>query len=396
MIAAVPLLLAGTLGAGGSLDLGIRGEGVFRWVDPAPSADAARSTDATVTPRLGLRLFNGPASALLVYRPRLTVRDIGPNRQLERYHEGELRLRLEPSSVFRLEAYGEGSAGRTDLVTQGRLGQPQPGQPPETIPTTAILDVRNLRVGLSARIAPGRRGELLLNAYGAVDGGADAESRASLPVENVVGGSADWGYSSTRVDRLGLLLTGEGARVPDLHGESAWASLMGTWRHRTARDVELSSGLGAVVFYSSYPDAANLPDGKIVARNVKPAAMLGLSKAGGPHGLATLLGLRLGATNDRVTGRATQSLDGDATLTWPASTWLGLHARWSGSLSGDKLGNIRRGGVDAGATFIMTPHAHLDLGGYGTWQQSDIVTAPSVTEYGATLALTLTAPTIAW
>ena len=88
MPAALPLLLASALGAGGSLDLGFRSEAGFRWVDPAPTAADARDLAPTFAPRAGLHLQDGGTTAELSYRPRLAVRDVGPDRRREAFHEG--------------------------------------------------------------------------------------------------------------------------------------------------------------------------------------------------------------------------------------------------------------------------------------------------------------------
>jgi hypothetical protein len=390
MIGAVPLLLASALGAGGSLDVGVRGEGTFRWDDPALTAGEARNLDATVAPHAGLRLYAGGASAELDYRPRLTLRDIGPDRRRETFHEGEVRLRLEPSAVFRLEAFGAGGVGQTDLVTLNRLAPP--GQGTDTIPTTSTLDLRSLRAGATLRLAPDRRSEWILSATGSAGGGADAASRAFLPTERTASGDLQVSWSATRVDRLGLHLTAEGSRLPDLDGESAWSTALGTWRHRASRQVELSAGAGATGFYTSYPGTP----GRVVSRAVRPAAELGLGATGGEHAAALSLGARLGASIDRVTGEASQSAEGTALLGWPATTWLALRLNGSGSVSWPRAGVIRRAGLEAGAAITVAPHLRLDLGGYGTWQRSANPIAPTLTEYGALLGVSISAPTLEW
>jgi hypothetical protein len=397
MTAALPLLLASVLGAGGRLDLGLGSEAGLRWSEPPMMNGDRRTLGLTLTPRVGLHLIGAPLSAELTYRPRFSIQDLGPHRSFENYHEGELRLRLEPNDVWRLEPYAVGGFGRTDLVTLSRLQPTQAGPPgqTQTIATTSILDLRSVRAGAALHLRLDARSELLLSAEGGVSGGRTARSKASLPTEHTATGTIQYDWSATRLDRVGLRVTATHSRIPAMVGESAVGNALATWQRRLARDVDVSLGAGAVGFYSSYPLVLGQP-ARVVSRNVRPSAELTLSRTGGAEELSATLSGRLGATSDRLTGRASQDANGSLLLSYPASAWLRLHARGDGSMSWPAGGQVRRGGLDTGGDLRLGPSASVTLSGYGTWQRSTTPAAPTLTEYGVLLGLTLRAQTLAW
>lgn len=391
MTSGFALLLVGVMGAGGRLELGAGSEAAVRWHVPPTANGDHRTIDLTLTPRGTLSLLGAPLSADVTYRPRFSVRSLGPHRTFENYHEGELRLRYQPRDVWRLEPYAVGAAGRTDLVTLNRITT-DPTRT-QTITTTSSIDLRSLRTGASLRVTPDTRTELVLSAEGAVSGGT-GRSEALLPIERTATGTIQYGWNATRLDRVGFRLTATGSRVDDLDGRSVVGTGLLTWLHRPATDVELSMGAGAVGFFSSYPRPA--PPGRVVSRNLRPAAELSLARNGGAGQVTASLSARLGATNDRFTGRAAQDAEGTALVRWPSTASLTLRARGTGSLSWPVGGQIRRGTVEAGSDFRLGPYASLSTSGYGTWQRSTNPIAPSLSEYGVVAGITLLASPISW
>src|SRR5512142_1716984 len=124
MAPAAALLLALTLGAETELVAGVRVESTVRHTDPPPFPGEERALDLSAFPRLGLRVSGGGAALGAVYSPRLSVLAVGPHPRHELMHEGDLRLQRARGPAFRLEAFGNGAVGRTDLVSESLTTQP--------------------------------------------------------------------------------------------------------------------------------------------------------------------------------------------------------------------------------------------------------------------------------
>ncbi|HTP26936.1 MAG TPA: hypothetical protein VMK12_14945, partial [Anaeromyxobacteraceae bacterium] len=115
---ALPLVLAVALGVDARIEAGIGAEAHAR-VDPGASEDA-QSLDLTAVPHLALTLKGAGTTFSAAYALRLTGSDVGPNVQYETYQEGQLRLHVEPGTVWSLEGFASAGTGRTDLLTQAR------------------------------------------------------------------------------------------------------------------------------------------------------------------------------------------------------------------------------------------------------------------------------------
>src|SRR5512142_1846668 len=209
MAPAAALLLALTLGAEMQLDAGARVEASARHSDPPTTPGERNAIDLTALPRLGLSVSGSGATAAVAYTPRFSLLAVGPHERGELLHAGELRLGLARGPAFRLEAFGTGAVGRTDLVTE-RLRGSGAGAPGGTGTTTFLstqqIDLERLRTGGSLMVAPDRRTELLVTGAVGQDGGTNQPSRAVYPLARAVDASAELRWRASRLDRLGLLL----------------------------------------------------------------------------------------------------------------------------------------------------------------------------------------------
>lgn len=399
------LLLALALGAEARVEAGVRLETRARHTDPARPPEAQRAVDVAAVPTASLHATSGASSLTATYAPRFAAADLGPDVGYEHLQQGELRLRIARGARFQLELFGTGSAGRTDLLTW-RQGAP-PGSDPgagggtgtgtgsgsEEIATTERIDREALRTGLSLRLAPVRRVEVLLAGAVFEDGGTDARSRALHPVERGSEASAEVRWSATRIDAFGARWTGSQSRIAALRTDSAWASALATYRHRFSRQVELSTGAGALVFESRAPSTA-FPDQRTSERSSSAAAELLLSRAGDPGEPAGTLGGELGADASRVTGLVTPSAAIRTSVRWPTARRVTFLGSGAGTLSWSDRGRTRTGQLTLGASYRLAPWASLELNGAGTWQRSTDPALLDTTIYAATVALSLQAPGI--
>jgi hypothetical protein len=393
MTPALSILLACALGAEARVETGIRAEGSARWTDPVADPADAHSIDLAAAPHLLLRLQDGMATAELAYRPRFTARDVGPDHRLEQLHDGALHLRLETDATWRVEAFVGGTVGRTDLVTLNRSATDV--SQTTAVRTTGAVDIQGFRSGLSLRLEPARRDEILLSAGYTVGGGATRRARALLPIERAATASAEYGRRVTRLDRLSLRLSGTASRLPDQHSDAAWATAIAGWRRHLTAALEGWAGAGAVGFYSSVPDAGQ-PGTLDVRRAARPAGELGLAYTGGPERLSGGLEARLGAISDRYTGVVSQGAEGAATLSWPATATFEAHARGTGAAAWTPAGQVRRNGLEVGASYSFTPRVRLDVGAYGAWQRSTDPGLPTFKEYALLVGVGVDAPPLSW
>jgi hypothetical protein len=144
--------------------------------------------------------------------------------------------------------------------------------------------------------------------------------------------------------------------------------------------------------------------GRATQRRTEPAAELGLTwiaappseaageavQPAGARGSTGEVTARLGASVDRLTGRAVPSLEGRALLRWPLAPRLSLRAEGAGTLTWPRAGRTRTGHLSAGADLRLASWATLDLGAFATRQWSEVPGVPRVDAWGGILGLTLT------
>lgn len=441
MSPALAVLLAAALGANVRIETGIRTEARVRRLEPAPTPAEKDAVDLSAYPHLNLGVTGGLGEFAASYSPRVTAADVGPDLRWEHLHEGDVRLKLAPGPIWSLEGFGSGGIGRTDLVTENRNagavtgtgvgtgtgtgtgigtgtgtgapGTTGPGSGTSTIPTVGTVDLQRWRAGLQFHLQSSRRTEFTLSGAVSEDGGNNRVSQIVLPVARGADASADWRWSATRLDQLGLRLTAAQSRIAALSTDSGWASALGTWRHRLAPDLEFWWGAGAVGLQSRIRKVPSLPE-RETKRQVKPAGELGVLKtppapeqpaeqgaAGAQPGrgrLALTGGLiaTLGATVDRLTGVATPQLEVRSDGRLPVTTSVAIVGSGLAALTWPDTGRTRRGQLQLGASFQVASRTLVDLGGYGSWQNSDDPAVPDISEYGGFLRLSLDAPPLTY
>jgi hypothetical protein len=389
MSSAAALLLAVTLGVETQLDAAVQLEAAVLRTDPPPSPRARNEIDLTALPRLGARVSGGAATLSALYSPRFSLLGVGPQVRREQLQEGELRFQLVRGPRFRLEGFGTGAAGRSDLIRESRSAPPG-GTGTTTTLSLQPIDLERWRTGLALSLAPDRRTDVFLAGAVSQDGGTNAASRAVYPVARTVDGSAELRWSATRLDRLGALLSGTQARVASRRTDSAWASALGTWRHQFSRRTEGWSGAGAVLLVSRFPIAEG-PE-RTTDSSVEPAAQLGVTRtAVEDRDVTGELGATLGASVDRFTGRAAPQADARASLRWPLTSVAAFTGRTWGTLIWADPGTTRIGQVDLAMSFRVLPRVHVELGGFGTWQRSSDPAVGRLDSYGAAFSVSLEA-----
>jgi len=405
---ALPLVLAVALGVDARIEAGIGAEAHAR-VDPGASEDT-QSLDLTAVPHLALTLKGAGTTFSAAYALRLTGSDVGPNVQYETYQEGQLRLHVEPGTVWSLEGFASAGAGRTDLLTQARNpapgdgnngagtvgaggtgnGTPITGAPraPSTIPTTQAFDQEYTRAGLGLRVAPDRRSELVLSGAASTDGGTNAEARLLYPVAREEEAFAEYRWHATRRDELRLRASAFRQRIAAIGTTSAWASALGIWSHQIAPDLELRAAAGGVALDSRFPITDSVqPGGFQETHQLAPAGELGLTRNGGRSALTSELVGTFGGTVDRLTGLAWRQAVARANLKWPVALNTVVRAGVVGALSWPQTGWTRRGDMEMGLSYAFSSWALLDLGIYASWQSSTYPPVPDLSEYGAVLTL---------
>lgn len=435
MSPALALLVAAALGADTRVDLGVATEARFRHLDPAPTPADRNALDLTATPHLILGVTGGLGSLSATYAPRLTASDVGTDLRWEHMHEGELRLRLAPDLTWSLEGFASGGIGRTDLITENRNAGAAtgggtgggPGTPTNTIATLNTVDLQRLRGGLALTLAPGRRTQAILSGAVSEDGGTTRLFRTVLPSARSAEAGAELRWNATRLDELGVRLAASATHIEsrpqtDSNGhpvvgptDSAWGSALATWRHRLDPQVEMWAGAGAVAMQSRVPMLSS--DGvhteHETQRQSAPAGELGIVRTARTQEVATDQGapqeaassrptrLRreatgrlvatLGGSVDRLTGVATPTLDVRGELRLPVSSSVAVVGQGTGTLTWPSRGRTRRGQLELGLSRQLGPRALVELGGYGSWQNSDDPGVLDLAEYGAFLRLSLNA-----
>jgi hypothetical protein len=403
------LLLALALGAGGRLETGVRLVAQARHTSPVNPTDED-SFDLVAAPRIALDLESRRLSARASYTPTFTAVDVGPDVHAATMHVGEVGVGVAPDPAVRLDLVASGAVGRTDLVAlQSTAGGGASSTPlTGTITTTRRVNLERSSVGGSLRLAPDRRGELVLSGGFLQEGGTDAYSRQTNPFIRGLESSADLRWNATRRDVLSLRAAGYTGRAASRHADSAWASAIAGWRRRLSPAVELWMGAGAVALWSRTPGSGEAR--RASDRHLEPAAELGLARssddparlggqvegqAGGQAGsqVGGQLAARLGASVDRFTGVTSPSFDLSADLRWPVSRWLAVTAHGEGEITWPSTGSTKLGTLRAGPAFRLGSWTTLELAAFGTRQRSTNRDVPPVDSYGASLAVLFRPPT---
>jgi hypothetical protein len=178
----------------------------------------------------------GPDGALHFGFSPTFVRAQGNQIFVRGFAEAELRLR-ESAHVRLRQALGYGSLDLSPVATVSGRG---PVQPPAA---TEFVSIEESTTTLLFDVAGSRRFRLSGSAAWLVNGGADAQARATLPLSRgpLVRGAAEW--TATRTDTLRLNLEGFDYRYSNGQRASVAGASFG-WQTRIERRIDLAISLG--------------------------------------------------------------------------------------------------------------------------------------------------------
>lgn len=315
--------------------------------------------------------------------PELTSRASFEDRA-ELLHRGGVLLEQGFRSV-RAAFRGDVTYGKTDLL-QGGAATAEP------VPTTGRIRILNSRATASVSSTPARRLTLSAEAGAFRTGGADAEARASLPIQQGVLLGAELGWTASRRSRLSAGIGSTLARTAETDAAYARASL--GWRWLASRATTLRVGAGLVASSSS-------PPGTDTVRGLAPWAEVGVEHAAAGGDLSQGLAVQLEPAIDQITGQIQQRLEARGSLSWRATRAWTLSAEARAAAS-----RYSSGGFDAGTSQVtsriatlalragrsFSGGARLGLGAWNRWQDSVQAGVPSFLESGGLVELSFPIP----
>jgi hypothetical protein len=316
---------------------------------------AGSPLEVVINPRIGLEYEERGLLFGMAYFPQIVI---GSTAALQYLHQAQFLTRVEMSPTLKVTFNAAGSYGTRNYTLQ----TPATPGPIQTLPS----DLTPLYTyGLGSVELDYRGSELFRAAFTLsyiAQGGADADSRASLPLAygpNFVG-LLEWRVSKD--DTLGIVPTVYYYNF--LPGEPAWvAQLVGTWKRSLSPDasIRLGAGVGVAGQVLGFPALvlrSTSPIGDVVyAQTLRgPDIRIGLSAHAGPF-------------IDLTTGNAYQRAD------LAASVSIGVHRDWrlEGAFSGGlAMNGPQRGQLtsssQAAAAWTPATWARLSFGVRGLTQ----------------------------
>lgn len=402
--------------------------------------------DLTATPALELEARTGDSTLAVRYAPGVTLAHLGARtgteRRIEVLHDGRIRYLLEPSDAWHLALVGTGARGRTNLIIQGLRGDAPTG----LVPTTTTIDYQRGSAELELLLNQHRRSRWILTGGIFTSGGTTTESRAALPVEHSLAAGLAYRWGATHLDELGFALAGRGSHFPEDGDRGAYATTLGTWNRRLAENLTAGLGAGAVWIYARGVRSDGVEEHTILRRKAYPAAEVTLTaglplapgraaaagagrggeervgrvgggggrrgggRGGGGRGgegrgdeaatpaaemLRAEAAARLGAGIDRLTAEVSQQAEGSATLAWDRPHGISLAGRAYGTVAWQQLGRAETLGLELRAGWAANTFMRPEVGLYVAAQRPP-GPAPSFTEYGVLVAVSLDAPRQTW
>jgi hypothetical protein len=359
------------------------------------------ATALEVVPYLGLTYEERTSSFGVAYFPRLFQVVGSPPPQF--FHQASLNLALQPDPGLRLSGAAIGCYGTNDFRIQYALAcgaavlAPAPGAGPQPIPQVSTVKYMSASgaLGVESRLSA----RILLSATASylAQGGADAPTRAVLPLQRGPSFLVALGWTAGRRDSLTTSLSGSyyaflrenvppGANEPTTN---AWISqLLEVWQHDVGRQGRLRLGLGVGVAGNAvdFPRlvirrtslVAEASFQQAFGRQEAPAPDRGEQRpeAGLPGWSPAILltvGARVAPFVDFTSGLAYNRAEAFASLGWP----LDLDWRLDASLSGGiALDGIQREQATAtgqlAATWMPARWLRLSTGLNGLWQRAGV------------------------
>jgi hypothetical protein len=340
-------------------------------------------TDVEIDPVLGIRLPFRLGSLTLVYEPRLflVVREYPPQeaRKVSYLNRARLVLETTPGPRWRVYVEGRFAYGDNDFLPLSTVATPVPGTgappvQPGTTPTapspapgqTSLPDTRFLRVidldasaGLVYALSP-RLGWRLSAGY-LYSGGADAEVRATLPLQKGPHGSTGLEWSASRADTLVLLLDGSNLRFSN-GPQSTLATLTMTWTRAWGRSVgtDLLAGAGGL--------HATTTAAPPVRNTAYPVGGLGLRYTWANRFVSWQNGFTVLAAPapDRLSGLVSERLSAGLRSAFSPVKQLTFEAigAASRSIDGPPQRDVR---LEGRATYLLGAQLGISLGGRVAW-----------------------------
>jgi hypothetical protein len=394
---------------------------VARYYTDVEAVQPLSATALEVEPSLGLEHDERTSTLRVAYFPRLVAIAASPPPRF--LNQASLSLALRPDPTLRLTGSASGCYGTNDFRVQYALacGAPvlAPGAVagPQPIPLVSTIRYMSASGALGFESRPAARIAVSGTLSYLVQGGADAPTRALLPLQRGPSFLAALEWAAGRNDALATSISGSyyaflrealapGANEP---ATSAWISqVVEVWQHVVGRGGRLRLGLGLGVA----GDANDLP--RLVLRTASAVGEVGLQQAfgrrederppprevdtpgaaPGPWAMEIVLnaGARVAPFVDFTSGLAYERADAFAGLGWPLDRDWRLDASFA---AGVALDGAQRGQATATAqlssTWTAARWVRLSTGLNGLWQRAgaDVATS-SVRQVGFFLGATFT------
>lgn len=361
------------------------------------------TTALEVEPSLGLEHEERASTFHLAYFPRLVM--IATSLPPQFFNQASLNLVLQPDPTLRLVGGASGCYGTNDFRVQYALAcgapvfAPGTGAGPQPIPQVSTVRYMSASGALGFESRPTARIAVSGTLSYLAQGGADAPTRAVLPLQRGPSFLAVIAWTAGRDDTLTTSLSASyyaflreapepGANEP---ATNAWISqALEVWQHAFGRGSRLRLGLGVGV-------AGNADDLlRLVLRTTSVVGEVGFQQAFARQDEARPFQLDMGARVapfvDFTSGLAYERADASAGLGWPLDRDWRLDASISAGIA---LDGVQRGQATAtaqlNATWVATRWVRLSTGLNGLWQRAGAgFPASSVRQVAFNLGVTFT------
>jgi hypothetical protein len=351
-------------------------------------------TDMEIDPVVAVRVPFRLGSLTLAYEPRLfiVIRDYPPQgaRTASYLNRGRLVLDSTPDPRWRVYVEGRFAYGDNDFLPLSTVATPvsgtgappvQPGTTPtaptpapgqSTLPNTRFLSVIFLdaSTGFVYSLSP-RWGWRLSGGY-VYSGGADAEVRATLPLQKGPHGSTALDWSASRTDTLVFLLDGSNLRFSS-GPESTIATLSTTWTHAWGRSVgtDLLAGISGI--HATAPPSPGVPG---VRNAVYPVGGVGLRYSWASRFVTWQNGLTFLAapSADRLSGAVSERLSAGLWSSFSPAKQLAFDVTGAASRTIDAPQLDVR--LEGRATYLLGPQLGVSVGGRVAWLEGSTLLGP--------------------
>lgn len=360
---------------GSFVELGVRTETRSR-VSRATALGTETALDVEVVPSVRLDVRGRTLAFSASYDPRLLATDLEEDGRVQVLHRAELAGTAYVTPVWRLRAAARGERGARELV---QLVAPAAGGI-DPVRTFSLLETEGGELALAAYGEPSPRWRLEASATGRIDGGADASSRALLPLQRTAIGTGALSWFATPRDALGVAGAASVAALEG-GGRARIASGLATWRHALDRTWDLRLGAGAAW---SETDRAGQP-GDSTRSAVGEAALAGLGDEGRLRGQ---LAIRFAPAVHRLTGDVDQRTEASLDLEGAITPRLGVGGNaWGAFIPRAGEDRALLGGAAVRATWRVDRTLTLTGGLFGQLQRDPLVAPGVQRQLGSFVAL---------